>query len=548
MRGTARFVRPLAAGAAAALVIPAAIAFSPGASAATIDTGDANSTGTVLSLTALGHTAQAVKAQLSASTIKNPSSALVDLVPVTLDGTSHFEQTVSSGSQSVASKSIAAPANAVSVTTPALALTANTTNGPVAALTTNSGTFSQSLLGLVMPSFTASLNFGSSVVNKTSDAAKTVDIKGFTLPTLSDLLGALGVDLTQVDITHLMNLVDQLDLNTSSAIQTAEATFNTAKAAVTTATAQVAAATTALNSALAAAPFSDSSIVTLLGTLGLSTPTTAAQWQAISGADQTAIVAALNLITAGTGTAIDTANTALTTAQATLATALAALTAATAALIPLLVAALDTPLASIGELTVGTVAQAGGKHVAQVTGTVKGVTVLGNQLVNSTDVVSLVSSTLATVTNEINALTQTVSSTLTGALLNGLVGTLTVPAPKISLLQKTTSLSPSDGYQAATADVVGAAVSWGALTIPTAASPLVTDPLDVTVADLSEASRFAPTPTTPTSSSPSGTPTSGGAPGLATTGVPAGVAVGALLLMLAAYGVRRLRSTGDGIE
>jgi hypothetical protein len=183
--------------------------------------------------------------------------------------------------------------------------------------------------------------------------------------------------------------------------------------------------------------------------------------------------------------------------------------------------------------------------VAQVTGTVKGVTVLGNQLVNSTDLVSLVSSTLATVTNEINALTETVSSTLTGALLNGTVGTLTVPAPKIALLQKTTSLSPSGGYQAATADLVGAAVSWGALTIPTAASPLVTDPLDVTVADLSEASRFAPSTTT--SNSPSGTPTSGGTPGLAATGVPAGVAVGALLLVLAAYGVRRLRS-GDGTE
>src|SRR4051794_4680886 len=109
MSKSRRSLRLLAAGAATALVVPAAVAFAPSASAATVDTGDASSTATVLSITAgvatdLGnlanlptasHTVKAVTTTLSASSIQKPASALVDVVPVTLDGTKYGEQKVS---------------------------------------------------------------------------------------------------------------------------------------------------------------------------------------------------------------------------------------------------------------------------------------------------------------------------------------------------------------------------------------------------------------------------------------------------------------------
>jgi hypothetical protein len=480
---------------------------------------------------------KAVTATLSASSIQNPAAALVDVVPVTLDGTKYGEQKITSGSKTVApvSKSVA---GAVSLTSPSLALTATTVGGPVARLT-SATVGSASVLGLQLPAFTGSLNFGSSVVSKTADASKTVQVKAFSLPSLRDLLGALGFDISRLPIATLQSLVNKLNLATS-AITTAESALAALPAATTLVTTRTTALETALGNANA-----------VLGTI----PTTAAAWQALDSAAQGVLLTALGALPGGTAlvTAINTADAALSAAQS----ALTALQNLAAALPALLLNALDTPLLSIGDVTIGTVAQAGAKHVAHVTGTVKGVSVLGNQLVNSTDVVALATTALATLTSQINALTQTVGSVLHNVNVIGSNALLNIPAPKITLLQKSTSLSPSGAYQAASAQVIGAAVSWGAMSIPVsealigatpkAARPnlsivngvITTDPMSVTVADLTDASRYAPAAatTTPTTVTP-GTTT----PGLASTGVSTGVAVGALLLMLAAFGVRRLRS------
>jgi hypothetical protein len=366
-------------------------------------------------------------------------------------------------------------------------------------------------------------------------------VKNFALPSLKSLLGRLGLNIDLLSTSKLEELVNKLNLATSS-ITKAEA----AAAAIPAATTTVANKTTALDDAIAAAPFSNVAVTTVLTTLGVAAPTNAADWQNLTAPEQSAIVTALNGVTAGSGTAINTANTALKAAQ----NALAALQAIVANLPSLLDNALDTPLLSIGNITIGTIADAGAKHAAKVTGTVQGLSVLGNQLVKSTDLVNLGSSTLASVQSKINTLTSTLSSVLTGSALSGFLGTLTVPAPKISLLQKTTSLSPIGGYQAAAAGVIGAAVSWGALSIPATAIPsvarpnvsivnglAVSDPISVTVATLTDASRYAP------ASAPGSTTVtpSKNTPGLASTGVSTGVAIGALLLMIAAYGVRRFR-------
>jgi hypothetical protein len=486
----------------------------------------------VLSIVAGGHSISAVTAKLVASTISSPASALIDIVPVTLDGTAYGEQKISNGSKSVAplSKSVA---GVVSLTSPSVGLTASTVGGPAARLT-SATVGSASLLGLPLPAISGALRFGSSVLAKTADASKAVRVTGFGLPSLRDLLAALGLDISKLPTGTLENLVNKLGLATS-AINSAVTAFNAAAVEVSAAQSDVLAKTSAMNAALAVGNGLVSAV-----------PTTITAWRALAPAAQAALVTAVNTASPGSGTAITTADTALTTAQNTLTAALSALTSALSTLTGLLTGALDTPLLSIGELNVGTVADAGGKHVAQVTGSVKGVSVLGTQLIKSTDVISLLSSTLGIVQNKINALTRTVST-----VLNGAVSGLTVPAPTISLLQKVTSLSPNGGYQAASAGVVGAAVSWGALHVPVsllqspAAAPLVTDPVDMTVAGLTEAARFGPA--TPTTTTPGTTPTTSN-PGLATSGVPAGIAVLAALLMLAGYGVRRLRNAGRTVD
>src|SRR3954468_20646078 len=271
MSKSTRSLRLLAAGATTALVVPAAIAFAPPASASvTTDTGDANSTATVLSLTAVGHNVKAIVAALNASTITSPKSAVVDVVPVTLDGTKYGEQKITNGGKNVAANTQSV-LGAVGVTTPTLSMQADST-GPIARLT-SAGDIAPSLLGITLPKISSTLNFGSSVVNKTSDASKTVHLTGLLLPSLRDLLGALGLDLSLVSTAKLDQLVNQLNLVTSQ-ITSAEA----AVAGLPAATADVATKTTALTSAITAAPFSNAAIVTLLGTLGVAAPATAADW------------------------------------------------------------------------------------------------------------------------------------------------------------------------------------------------------------------------------------------------------------------------------
>jgi hypothetical protein len=548
MRTAPRFARPLAAGAAVALLAPAAIAFAPAASASTVatNTGDAGSTATVLSLTAAGHTVDAVVANLGASTITSPAKAAIDVVPVTLDGQKFGEQSISSGSQSVPSNNQSV-LGAVGIATPDIAMQASTANGPVARLI-STGHLAPSLLGISLPSVSSTLNFGSSVVGKTSDASKNVHLTGVQLPSLSDLLGALGLNINALPTSVLQSLVNNLNLATSTikSAENAAASIATAQTAVNAANTAVNTATTNLQNALNTAN----------GLVG-GVPTVISTWIGL-GSGENALINSVKVLNNAAGTALQNATTvykaaqaALTVAQNTLTSLLNTVGSLASSLFGLLTGALDVPLLSIGDLTVGTIADAGATHVAKITGSVKGVSVLGNTLIKSTDVVSLGSSVLSAVQSKINALTSTLGSVLNNVTYG--LGQLKVPTPQITLLKKTTSLAPNGGYQAAEADVIGAAVSWGALTIPQleqverAATPnativdgnLITDPISVKVADFTDAARFAPavvTPSTPTTpSNPSSTPT------LASTGMPVGVAIGALVLMLAAYGIRRLR-------
>ena len=558
-----RLARPLALGAAAALVVPAAVAFAPSAYAGTaVDTGDASSTATLLSITSgpglqlrgdaqpnvtslgIAHTVKALVATLSASTISNPTAASIDVVPVALDGTSYGEKKVTNGTKAVPANGQGV-AGVVGVSTPGAVIQATTQGGPVAKLT-SAGNYAASIVGIDLPAIAGSVNFGSSVLNKTSDSAKTVHVSNVQLPSLTDLLGQFGLDLSRVEFAKLQNLVDALKLNANSAIEAAEGTLSDAQADLSDAQSALDDATATLTNALSVAH----------GFLG-AIPTDIPTW---IGSDTASLLGDMNNIqgAGAAGIALDAATTTYNAALTAENAAEAAVFGVEETLIPLLVDALDVPLLSIGSVTVGTIADAGANHVATVTGSVKGVSVLGTQLIKNTDVLSLGSAALNTVQTKINGLTTKVGAFLNNAQLNPSNGSLLkVPAPVITLLQKTTSLNPIGGYQGAYAQVVGAAVSWGALTIPgsaqieiakKAAHPnlvinnagnLVTDPIGLTVASLTDQSRYASAAAvkTPTTVTPGTTPTTT----LPQTGVATGVAVGALLLMVAAYGVRRTR-------
>ncbi len=253
------------------------------------------------------------------------------------------------------------------------------------------------------------------------------------------------------------------------------------------------------------------------------------------------------------------------------------------ALLGAVTAVLDgTPLVSIDSISVQTLARStsaskGGQEASIVGGELTGLHVLGTDVLSNVlgttkvDVLSLTGSTLSKVTSAINGLTGTLSSVL--STVPGFPA-LSVPAPQITLLGKSTSTDVVNGFGVARNSVKALSITLPAITLPlglalpnAAALPalsglpaaggvaaaavgdvtqLVSKPITLSLLGLSEQSAFrpavvaAPTAGTPTSGG-AGTPTSGGvgAPSLPTTGLPAGLAILAILLIGTALTLRR---------
>lgn len=533
-------------------------------------------------------------------------------------------------------------AGILSITSPEAALSAaRTATGALASIrTTLSGADGSALsvLGLKIPA-TVSLSTGSSVTDLLSSSSKELSVTNLALPSVGDLLNQLGLDLTKLPSSTVADLTTQLglvpstisstvaSLNTqidaaqkavddqraklatlTSSLTDAKAAAAQAQAVFDAAVAAVATATTALNSAIAAINNALSLLTPLqltpLTLLGLSLPLTQAQisanltlittliGSALTSTFSTAVtnLASANAAQAVAQTALTAANAAVTTAQGLVDTAqtllnslvstLTGLLNQLATLVPQLITALDNAaLVTVGQVSLVSKAQAGSSHLADVSGTVKDVKVIGTDVLKT----ALGSSTLdvteylGTVANKVNSAISTVTGVVSSVLSNIPVipGTpdlsgLKVPAPTVKLLSKLTTLAPIGGLEAARANVTALQISWPGLTIPAAAltptalagltagaTSLVSSPVDLTVGVLSDVARFRPaqsatTPSTPsTPSTPGGgsTPTGSGTPtSLPHTGGSPLLPGFALLMVAAAYGVRRWRQAVEVVD
>lgn len=575
--------RPVLAS-AIALTAVALTATAGAASAATVSpaAGTATSTVQLLHLLVGGHEIEAGDLSLLTDTVDGTLSRVI-VTPVTVDGTAYGAQTVTPSNSPTGVPAASSPnplAAFANLTSPSFDVTASD------APSTHVGSASLGSLSLLgMPvSLGGGLSVGASV-SKVSGAigTKTVTLENVALPSIADILAALGLDLSALPVSTLSDLVDQLSLVTGAVI-TAQGAVDTAQAEVAAAVADLATktsaltaaqgvlataqttlatATTAVQTLLSAAGFlgtiSDYAALTQLAkdALELLAPGLAAAYDDFVAAGDA--VTAAQAVLAAAQAAVDAAQALLTTLQSTLSAAVATLTG-------LLTGVLDgTPLVSLDSLVVRTVASAstasaGGQQAQVLGGTVTGLKVLGTDVLDAAlgDTTLDLGSLVGGLADQINATIGTLTGTLSSVLsaVPGLPA-LDVPAPVVTLLTKSASTSISGGFGRAATTVTGLTISLPTITVPLAAAlpgaanlpalagvvqsagVLETAPLSVGLLTLRDQAAFRPAVVAGTPGTSGGTPGTGG---LAETGLPIGVA----LLSLGAVGgalILRRRAT-----
>lgn len=545
--------RPIVNATAAVTALVLCAATGTAAAATTTTTvpaaGTAASSIAVLSVRAAGHTFGLGGLTLSSDTLTGSPVAKVVVTPVIADGTPYGEQTITPASSPKSVPSQTTPgALAALATLTSPGFVASATSGPSSKVGATSFGSAQ-VLGLDVP-LDGTLDL-SSAVSATTGALgqKTVELKNLSLPSIAALLNALGLDLNALPVGTLTTLLSQLDLVTGavtsaeSAVTAATATVTTDQGLLTTAQSTLTSATNTLDGALALIP---------------GAPTDLSGYLALTGAAKTLFDTA-NPTIAGLADAVVAAQAAVTSAQAVLDAAVALLNSAIAALKGAVVAVLGgTPLLSLGSLSVTskalvTSAQPGGQVAQVLSGKVTGLKVLGTDVLqtalgsSTVDVTALLGSAGATVADTVNGLTGTLSSVLSA------VPGLTIPAPTVSLLKKTTSTGVENGFGKALDSVAGLSITVPGITLPsalalpgaatlpgmsTSGSNLLSAPLGLDLLTLSDQAAFRPAVTTST--------TTGGTPGAGTpptelphTGLPAGLAVVALASLGGALYLRR---------
>jgi LPXTG-motif cell wall-anchored protein len=659
---------PLLSAAAAAALLAAVAGPATAATTPAPAKGVASSTVTLLGVAAGGHQVSVGTLELLSDMLGAESVAKILLTPLTADGTAYGQQTVtpdsSPASAPALSTSALAPAlnGLIGVSSPVLNATANNDGGEPTSSAGADSLGGLNVLGLPV-ALTGSLDVGSAV-SKSGGAVgeKTLVIEDLALPSVADLLAALGLDLKALPIDVLNELLAELDLvNTAvttanqaltdatatiqSQIDAAQAQVDAASAALAAETAklagpqsQLAAAEadlagktaalaplrTALTSAqsqltAANAPVvqATSALNSALATLGLAAGTPLSSVPLLQQAAVAPLYAAVTAATSAAQATVASATAAVTTATNDLAAAQSLVDVAAAAvnaikntiatiqtainglqatldaavnalkglltnvqplidqLLGAITAVLDgTPLVSFDSLAVVTEATAtsneeGGQTASITGGEIAGLRVLGTDVLSdvlgttSVDLLDLAGTQLAAVNGLIAELTGTLSSVLSTVPR---FPTLSIPAPEVGLLTKTTSTDVVDGFGVASTAVKGLSITLPSVSIPTAlalpgaadlpaldgitqvAGLLTSAPVKLEMATLASNARFspavvaAPTTGTPTTGTP-GTDTPGtAAPQLPRTGTSQALAVLGVALMAAAVVARRRRT------
>jgi hypothetical protein len=501
----------------------------------------------------------------------NGKAPSVTFVPVTVNGTETGAVTVTPANSPKTVGGVATgalPLNILSATSPTATLTAaNPAAAPTSSLKAALG--SVSVLGMPI-TLDGGLNVGSVTDATHAKADKTLTIQNVTLPSLADLLAALGIDIAKLPASTLFALVEELPMVIDSvtagllaasdtAIADALVDVSEAQNTVDTATEDLATATDNLDTALGAL---DAVAIAALGTLptGVDAPLDSADWDTLGESPEGQTIQGL----LRADSAIDSAADAYEQAKGDLQDAndvLDGLVDTLNGLVDTLAGIVegvlsDTPLAKVGAAKVGTNANVGSTKAATVTGYVSGVEVMGLDVLkevtgnSKVDAAKLVGDVADQVNDQIAGVTQTLSDVLSD--VTGAIG-LNVPAPSIEVLAKTTKTGVAGAFGTADATVTALSVTMPSATIPDAfalagagslpgigdtASGFKTAPLSIKVGSLTDAARFRPasgtTPTTPN------TPDDGD---LASTGVPSGLGIVALIgVALAVATRRRLRT------
>lgn len=547
-------VLPVSAASAATGVAAAGSAVSS-ATLASLSIGDLTVAGTTLS----GHDVSVATLSAVAQTLSQDAPA-VSFVPITLDGVKKGEVTVTPANSPKTVGAVgtgALPLNVLSASSPTATLTAaKAASGPVSTLSASLGELS--VLGMPL-NLDGGVKVGSATDAAKAQAGKTLTITDVSLPNLSDLLAALGIDVKKLPAETLNGLIDSLQLQISSAAQTAidaadaaidaadgavDTTLATYQGAVATLTAKTAELDAELATALMPASPAPPAPITA--------PLDHDDWDALSGASGDAFKTAFetaNAADVGLIAAIQAYEDAKDAAKA----AKDAYDAALAAIQPLvddLAELVDgvlaaNPLLTIDAAQIGTNALAGASKAATVTGYVSGVKVLGTdvlQTVTGNTKVDLVALT-STVASQVNSALATATGALSSVLATapGLV----VPAPSVKVLTKQTSTGTDGAFAIANVLVTALQVDLGSVTVPDAfalagagdlagilptSTGIKTAPMSLKVGQLAEAARFRP-------ASSSGGANPGSHPA---TGAPYGLAAIALIGTALAFGIRRM--------
>ena len=512
----------LTAAAVTALAIPA------GAASSTASKGASTSSITILRLTVSGTTITAGQIAAVAGTTTSPHQAKLVVTPIdsTLTGPVG-QQTITPSSNTTTvpatPKSVSLPSGLGKVTGPTFGVKAADDATGVLASAALKALGKVTVLTVPLSLRTASLSDVAKVTSSRASATKSLSLGSLSLPSLSDLLASLGLDLnglldelTQGKLTELAGLVTS---TTGGAVKTANAAVDSAQAAITgTVPKNLDAANTALATANSGLTTANATLTTATGAFttafsaipaallpaGVSTGTTADQFLALAPAVQTAVDALSAADLAALAAAVQTAEAAVQTAQTVVDQVQALVTALTDLINAVLNAVTgdSDPLAALGNIKVTTSAIAAKTPKAAADVSVGSVHVLGAL------------TPLSSLTKSLSAVTDTLSS-----VLESVAGVSFTP-PSVSIGKPSKSTKTSGTTRFARASITAVKLSLPSLTLPSAlALPGVPTGISgsVTFGQLAETAQWTPgtaatpgTPHTPGTSQGSPLPNTGG--------------------------------------